>query len=600
MDQSWVRQDDDESDEESTTQDYGQAVDGILFLIDATEGMFEEVDGETAFIQCLKAARSTMLNKITSSPRDLVGVVLFGTEKDSNPNRFKNVFVLQDLESPGAESVLKLEKLIADGPKKVTEEYGHGSVSMSDVLWTCALMFSKSRAGQRRVLVLTNQDDPHKGSADLDDKAVVKAKDLVQSGIELDLVHLKPPGGKPFRPQILYQNLVTNKEEYADGFPEASDKLEELLLRVRMKDHKKRRLMLLPMWLGPGVKLTVSLYNLVRPTAKPSAVRLARDTNEELLSRQVTFAQDDGEALMPSDIAKTQEYGGRKALFNISEVKQIKALASPGLRLLGFKPLSRLEGQPHVQPSHFIYPDDGSVRGSTRLFSALLQRCLHHRVAPVCYWVSRTAQAPKLVYLMPQEEERDPHGLQMMPPGFHVVQLPFSDDRRRLGALEEGTVKASAALVALAKQMVERLRFTYHPDKFENPELQGFWQCLEALALDRDDVEPPEDYTRPNHEKMKAKAGEEMNAFLETAFPEGCNTSTAAPRKRAQGGDAGAAKKARSENQAGGVDIREEAKAGKLASLTVNVLRDFCKQEGLRCPSKKADIVECIKKHLKL
>lgn len=38
----------------------------------------------------------------------------------------------------------------------------------------------------------------------------------------------------------------------------------------------------------------------------------------------------------------------------------------------------------------------------------------------------------------------------------------------------------------------------------------------------------------------------------------------------------------------------------QLASLTVNVLRDFCKQEGLRCPSKKADIVECIKKHLKL
>lgn len=303
---------------------------------------------------------------------------------------------------------------------------------------------------------------------------------------------------------------------------------------------------------------------------------------------------------MPSDIAKTQEYGGRKALFNISEVKQIKALASPGLRLLGFKPLSRLEGQPHVQPSHFIYPDDGSVRGSTRLFAALLQRCLHHRVGPVCYWVSRTAQTPKLVYLMPQEEERDPHGLQMMPPGFHVVQLPFSDDRRRLGALEEGTVKASAGLVALAKQMVERLRFTYHPDKFENPELQSFWQCLEALALDRDDVEPPEDYTWPNHEKMKAKAGEEMDAFLETAFPEGCNASTAAPRKRAQGGDAGAAKKARSENQAGGVDVREEAKSGKLASLTVNVLRDFCKQEGLRCPSKKADIVECIKKHLKL
>ncbi|XP_065287142.1 ATP-dependent DNA helicase 2 subunit 1 isoform X2 [Dermacentor albipictus] len=600
MDQTWMRQDDDESEDESSTVDYGQAVDGILFLIDATESMFEDIDGDTAFMQCIKAAKCTMLNKITSSPKDLVGIVLFGTDKDSNPNRFKNVFVLQDLECPGAETVLKLEKLIADGPKKFKQEYGHGNVNMADVLWTSALMFSKSRAGQRRVLVLTNQDDPHKGSADLDDKAVVKAKDLAQSGIELDLVHLKPSGDKKFRPQILYQNLVTNKENYEDAFPEASEKLEELLLRVRLKDHKKRRLMSLAFWLGPELKLTVSLYNLVRPTGKPATTRLARDTNEELLSRRITYAMDTAEALMPGDIAKTQEYGGRKVHFDICEVKQIKAMAPPGLRLLGFKPLSYLEKQPHVRPCHFLYPDEGTVRGSTRLFAALLQSCLRHRVAPVCYWISRAAQAPKLVYLLAQEEERDKHGLQMVPPGFHVVQLPFSDDRRRLQALQEGTTKASPALVALAKEMAEKLRFTYHPDKFENPELQSFWSCLEALALDRDDAERPEDYTRPNHEKMKVKAGEEMEAFLEAAFPDGCNATTAGSRKRAQAGDGSGAKKARTENQGSTVDVREEAKRGKLASLTVSVLRDFCKQESIRCPSKKADIVDCIKKHLKL
>ncbi|KAH7968760.1 hypothetical protein HPB52_011022 [Rhipicephalus sanguineus] len=99
---------------------------------------------------------------------------------------------------------------------------------------------------------------------------------------------------------------------------------------------------------------------------------------------------------------------------------------------------------------------------------------------------------------------------------------------------------------------------------------------------------------------MKAKAGEEMDAFLEAAFPDGCSATTAGSRKRAQAGEGGPAKKARSENQGSTVDVREEAKRGKLASLTVSVLRDFCKQEGLRCPSKKAEIVDCIKKHLKL
>ncbi|KAL1416728.1 hypothetical protein MTO96_000677 [Rhipicephalus appendiculatus] len=601
MDQPWMRQDDDESDDESSTVDFGQAVDGILFLIDATEGMFEEVDGDTAFMQCIKAAKSTMLNKITSSPKDLVGIILFGTDKDNNPNRFKNVYVLQDLESPGAESVLKLEKLIADGPKKFKQEYGHGNVNMADVLWTCALMFSKSRAGQRRVLVLTNQDDPHKGSGDLDDKAVVKAKDLLQSGIELDLVHLKPPGDKKFRPQILYKNLVTDKENYEDGFPEASDKMEELLLRVRMKDHKKRRLMSLPFWLGPEVKMSVSLYNLVRPTGKPATTRLARDNNEELLSRRITYAMDSAEALMPGDISKTQEYGGRKAYFDICEVKQIKSMAPPRFAATRLQ-ATQLPGEATARATESLRVPGRRFRTGkhTPLCRLTAELPASSCCPPSASGSHALPRPPKLVYLLAQEEERDPHGLQMVPPGFHVVQLPFSDDRRRLQALQEGTTKATPGLVALAREMAEKLRFTYHPDKFENPELQGFWSCLEALALDRDDAEHPKDYTRPDHEKMKAKAGEEMDAFLEAAFPDGCSATTAGSRKRTQAGEGGQAKKARSENQGSNVDVREEAKRGKLASLTVSVLRDFCKQEGLRCPSKKAEIVDCIKKHLKL
>ncbi|KAM7292132.1 ATP-dependent DNA helicase 2 subunit 1 [Ixodes scapularis] len=328
MDPQWARDDEEDSDEEGSTEDYKQAVDGVIFLIDATKNMFVATDEEDAFTQCLKAAKSTMLNKITSSPKDKVGVVLFGTEKDSNPSRFKNVYVIQALECPGATTVLNLESLIKD--KKSREQYGHGNVCLADALWTCALMFSQCPVGQRRLLVLTNQDDPHAGSAQLDQRARTKAKDLHQSGVEVDLVHLQPPGGGAFRPKLLYQDLVSKDEVYGDEFPEASDKLEELLQRVRLKDHKKRRLASLPFCLGPGLQLSLSLYNLVRPTGKPFPVRLAKDTNEELLSRRLTYAQDNGEVLMPGDIAKCQEYGGKKALFDLSELKQMKAMAPPG------------------------------------------------------------------------------------------------------------------------------------------------------------------------------------------------------------------------------------------------------------------------------
>lgn len=597
MDLQWARDDEENSDEEGSTEDYKQAVDGVIFLIDATKSMFIATDEEDAFTQCLKAAKSTMLNKITSSPKDKVGVVLFGTEKDSNPSGFKNVYVIQALECPGATTVLNLESLIKD--KKSREQYGHGSVCLADALWTCALMFSQCPVGQRRLLVLTNQDDPHAGSAQLDQRARTKAKDLHQSGVEVDLVHLRPPGGGAFRPRLLYQDLVSKDEIYGDEFPEASDKLEELLQRVRLKDHKKRRLASLPFCLGPGLQLSLSLYNLVRPTGKPFPVRLARDTNEELLSRRLTYAQDNGEVLMPGDIAKCQEYGGKKALFDLSELKQMKAMAPPGLQLLGFKPLERLRAQHHVRPSHFVYPDEGTIRGSTRLFAALLQSCLRHGVAPVCYWVSRGAQAPKLVYLLAQEEERDSHGLQQMPPGFHVVQLPFSDDRRRLQGLDCRSGSAPRSLVSLASKLVQQLRFPYHPDNFENPELQRFWRCLEALALDRDAVETSVDYTRPNHDKMKQKAEKDLEAFTKAAFPDGCAPTTAA-RKRSAGPGEATAKKARPDSRTGAVDVEEEARRRKLFSLTVNVLKEYCKRKGLRCPAKKAELIECINEHLDL
>ena len=46
-----------------------------------------------------------MLNKIVSSDRDLVGVILFGTNKTINALNVQHVFVLQDLQELNAEKL---------------------------------------------------------------------------------------------------------------------------------------------------------------------------------------------------------------------------------------------------------------------------------------------------------------------------------------------------------------------------------------------------------------------------------------------------------------------------------------------------------------
>jgi ATP-dependent DNA helicase 2 subunit 1 len=49
-----------------------------------------------------------MLNKIVSSDRDLVGVILFGTNKTSNALNVPHVVVLQDLQEMNAEKIKQL------------------------------------------------------------------------------------------------------------------------------------------------------------------------------------------------------------------------------------------------------------------------------------------------------------------------------------------------------------------------------------------------------------------------------------------------------------------------------------------------------------
>lgn len=59
-----------------------------------------------------QAAHATLMRKIISSDQDLISVVLFNTRETKNPIDFAHVYILQELERPGAEKVLMLEKLI--------------------------------------------------------------------------------------------------------------------------------------------------------------------------------------------------------------------------------------------------------------------------------------------------------------------------------------------------------------------------------------------------------------------------------------------------------------------------------------------------------
>jgi ATP-dependent DNA helicase 2 subunit 1 len=249
--------------------------------------MFRSSGGaeDAPFELCLKCVKSVLLNKIVSSEKDLVGVVLYGTDKSQNKSDFKHVYVLQDLDTPDAPRIKQIEDMLrVDSMESFAEEYGHSDhYSLSDVFWTCSnlLSDSASKNSHKRIILFTNNDQPHSSNPSLQRQAKTKAKDLAENGVEIELMHI----GRTFDVSLFYQDVIFVGDEDVATLPDPSEKFEELLMRVRSKEVKKRTLQRIPLSLGPDLEIGVGVYCLVREAKKPSFVRLDQRSNEELKTR---------------------------------------------------------------------------------------------------------------------------------------------------------------------------------------------------------------------------------------------------------------------------------------------------------------------------
>lgn len=571
--------------------------DSLIVVIDCSREMFEKTRGEIPFQLCIKCTVSVLKNKIISSDKDLIGLVFFGTDKSKNPSDFKQVYVYQELDFPDANRILDLEKFLEDDScDNFATRFGHNTgYSLNDVLWTCSNMFSKSsqKVGHKRIMLFTNNDNPHADNPSLQRQAKTKSRDLSEIGIEIDLMHMQPPN-RAFDASLFYQDVIQLDEDECGILPDPAEMFEELLCRVQRKEYKKRPLATLPLTLADGIELGVSVYNLCRSATKSSYVNLDSHTNEEVKIHTKYICKDTGRELMPTDIKLYQMFGGEKVIFEKEEVTSMKTFGDPGLLLMGFKPRSSVKTYHHIRPAQFLYPSEKSVSGSTTLFSALLGRCIARDVVPICRFIPRRNSPPRFVALLPQEEEIDEHNNQVKPPGFHVIFLPFTDDLRRLKY--EQTPKATTEQINKAKQVIKNLTSGFDSSNFENPSLQKHFKNLEALALDRDEPEELIDHTEPKTEAIDRKAGEAIKQFKDVVFPDDYDPlgKPAATKRKAGTADGSAAKKGKADVE---IDMREEAQKGRLSKLTVPVLKDFVKQAGIKCGTKKADLVEAIKSH---
>ncbi|XP_008763893.1 X-ray repair cross-complementing protein 6 isoform X1 [Rattus norvegicus] len=518
--------------------------DSLIFLVDASRAMFESQgeDELTPFDMSIQCIQSVYTSKIISSDRDLLAVVFYGTEKDKNSVNFKSIYVLQDLDNPGAKRVLELDRFKGQqGKKHFRDTIGHGSdYSLSEVLWVCANLFSdvQFKMSHKRIMLFTNEDDPHGNDSAKASRARTKASDLRDTGIFLDLMHLKKRGG--FDVSLFYRDIISIAEDEDLGVHfEESSKLEDLLRKVRAKETKKRVLSRLKFKLGKDVALMVGVYNLVQKANKPFPVRLYRETNEPVKTKTRTFNVNTGSLLLPSDTKRSLTFGTRQIVLEKEETEELKRFDEPGLILMGFKPMVMLKNHHYLRPSLFLYPEESLVNG------------------------------------------------------FQLVFLPYADDKRKVPFTEK--VMANPEQIDKMKAIVQKLRFTYRSDSFENPVLQQHFRNLEALALDMMESEQVVDLTLPKVEAIKKRLGSLADEFKELVYPPGYNPEGKIAKRKADN-EGSASKKPKVELSE--EELKDLFAKGTLGKLTVPALRDICKAYGLKSGPKKQELLEALSRHL--
>lgn len=261
-------------------QGYKTITDAILFAIDVSSTMLtkppqqesKKADRDTPTIAALKCAYSLMQQRIISNPNDMMGILLFGTEKsrfqdESNSSRglsYPHCYLLTDLDVPGARDIKRLRDLVNDEDEaNELLQPSNEPVSMANVLF-CANQIFTTKApnfSSRRLFLVTDNDTPHDDDKALRSAAAVRAKDLYDLGVVIELFPISSPE-HVFDRSIFY-NVCT-----ASGCFVHLILTQDRTSSIALSQQTRTPLPLLPKPLEPQPAVTVSLcYNLYCQTS---------------------------------------------------------------------------------------------------------------------------------------------------------------------------------------------------------------------------------------------------------------------------------------------------------------------------------------------
>ncbi|KAL3495935.1 SPOC like C-terminal domain-containing protein [Aspergillus germanicus] len=646
-DDTYPREDDGaEEEEELDETGYKSVRDAVLFAIEVSDSMLQprpsadpkKPSQESPATAALKCAYHIMQQRIISNPHDMIGVMLYGTKlskfynEDENSRgdlTYPNCYLFTDLDIPSAHEVLELRSLVEDEDK--AQEIlvpSETPIQMANVLF-CANQIFTSKAPNflsRRLFIVTDNDNPHKSEKTLRSAATVRAKDLYDLGVIIELFPISQIDHEfdtsKFYDDIIYKASPMDPDapSYLKPDSKATDAkdgisiLNSLLSSINSKSVARRALFSnVSLELGPNFKISVSGYLLFKRQEPARSCFVWLGGEKPQIAKGVTtqIADDTARTIEKWEIRKAYKFGGDQVSFTPEEQKELRNFGDPVIRIIGFKPLSALPFWANVKHPLFIYPSEEDFVGSTRVFSALYQKLLKDQKVALVWYIARMNAAPVLAAMMAGEEKVDENGVQKIPPGMWIIPLPFADDVRQN---PETTIQvAPEPLIDQMRTIIQQLQLpkgAYEPSKYPNPSLQWHYRILQALALDEDVPEQPEDKTLPKYRQIDKRAGDYVLSWAEelekqyaklpatsgvkttlAKRPAKDTSASGPPAKKAKAADGGAA----ADSQA---EVQKHFQKGTLSKLTVAVLKEYLASQGRSSAGKKADLVERVEELL--
>lgn len=642
--------DEEEEEEEIDDTGYKTVKDAVLFAIDVSPSMLKrpppsdnkKADRDSPTSAALKCAYQLMQQRIISNPNDMMGILLFGTEEtkfdgtNASDMAYPHCYLLADLDVPAASDVKRLRNLVEDEAE--SEEFlvpSKEGVNMSNLLFCANQIFTTNAPNfsSRRLFLVTDNDNPHADDRSLRSAAAVRAKDLYDLGVIIELFPISKPGCNfdraKFYDDIIYRTSLSDPDSPAPISSAAKNSssgdgitlLQSLLSSINSKAAPRRALLNLPLEIGPEVRIGVKGYIIIKRQEKVRScyVWLGGEKAQIATGSTTQMAEDTARTVEKTEIRKAYKFGGEAVSFTPDQIKDMRnCFDEPVIRIIGFKPMSMLPIWANLRAPIFIYPSETDYVGSTRVFSALQQKLLKDKKVGIAWFIARKNAAPVIAALIPGAEQLGDNDEQLMPPGIWIVPLPFADDIRQNP--ETTLVRTTDTLTDLMRSVIQQLQLPkaiYDPVRYPNPSLQWFYRILQAIALEEDLPERPEDKTIPKYKQIDKRAGQyviEWGEELENEYRHWASksrkSSSALTKRSADTAAAhttSLAKRVKTESGAppastsdGGMtdaEMMEQNERGNISKLTMPVLKEWLGARRLPTSGKKADLVERIQKY---